>query len=347
MNFMPLHYETMVILICLIILAYSLFGGIIADIWSDMWQMFILAIGMILTLIFIFTNFDFTNFLNSTIFNDGLNLNQLFTISNGGLINLATIVALGFGNILAIDFNTRIFSAKSSISAKKGCYFGGFLTLIIGLPFALLPIIFKFLNISIVEGSPVLLTFANNILPTFIAGILISGIISASLSTIDGAMLSMGNIVTQNLLRVQDHLDNTNNQESEKTFLYFSRFSLIPIACISMIFAMLLPSPGILLTVSFDIMFASLLAPFVFGFYLKKPNSSAAFYAILTGFIVRLLFGILSPNSFGIENNIFYLKNSFISADMDGIGTIIAPLFAFIVYYLIYIFSKQSDLKNI
>ena len=68
----------------------------------------------------------------------------------------------------------------------------------------------------------VLLTFANNILPSFIGGILISGIISASLSTIDGAMLSMGNIVTQNLLRVQDHLDNTNNQESEKTFLYLN-----------------------------------------------------------------------------------------------------------------------------
>lgn len=342
MNFIPFHYQTMVIMICLAILMYCLRGGIIADLCSDIWQLSLLVIGIILALIFITLKFDFSNLLASSAFAGGVDLSQLFTVKNGGIINWATIVALGFGNLLAIDFNSRIFAAKSPEAAKKGCYLGGFLTIIICLPFAFLPIIIKFLNIAPLDGVPVLLTFAYNALPAFATGILIAGIIAASLSTIDGAMLSMGNILTQNLLRVQDNLEDQHSEESEKTYLYFSRLSLIPIACLAMIFAILLPSPGVLLTVSFDIMFSGLLAPFVFAFYFKKPNASAAVYAILTGFILRFLFWILTPTSFGVENTILYIPNSLVTASWDGIGTIVSPLAAFIVYGAIYLFSKKS-----
>ncbi len=341
MNFLPFHYETIVILICLMILSYSLFGGIIADVWSDIWQLGLLCVAVLTTLFFLFSDFDFTGLFSSQIFAESFDFSQLSTIGAGGLINWATIIALGFGNILAIDFNSRIFAAKSPDDAKKGSYIGALLTLIIGLPFAFLPVLIKYLNIIPVDGTPILLTFANNVLPTFFVGILISGIIGAALSTIDGAMLSMGNIFTQNLLRIQDNLEDINGIESEKTYLYFSRFSLIPISCLAMTFAILLPSPGILLTLSFDIMFASLLAPFVCAFYFKTTDPNAAIYAIYTGFIVRLLFGILTPTTFGLPNNILYIENSFLTANFDGLGTIIAPLSAFAVYLTIYYFSKN------
>lgn len=347
MNFISIHYQTAVIMICLAIVIYCLRGGIISDLYSDIWQLSLLVIGVILTFIFIALKFDFSNLLSSVAFTGSTSLNQLFTIQNGGMINWATIVALGFGNILAIDFNSRIFAAKSPEAAKKGCYLGGFLTLMICLPFAFLPIIIKFLNIVPAEGVPILLTFASNMLPTIVAGILIAGIIAASLSTIDGAMLSMGNILTQNLLRVQDNLDDQTGEESEKTFLYFSRLSLVPIACLAMIFAILLPSPGVLLTVSFDIMFSSLLAPFVFAFYFKKPNASAAIYAIATGFILRFLFWILTPTAFGVENTILYIPNSFLTSSWDGIGTIVSPLVAFLVYGGIYLFSKKLQSRKL
>ncbi|MFA5842843.1 MAG: sodium:solute symporter [Candidatus Gracilibacteria bacterium] len=342
MNFIPFHYETLVILTCLAILLYCLRGGIISDLYSDLWQLSLLTVGIVGTFIFILWKFDFTTFFGSSVFTESTDLSQLSTLANGGLINWATIVALGFGNLLAIDFNSRIFAAQSSRAAQKGCYWGGFLTLLIGLPFAFLAPILHFLNVVPSEGMPVLLTFTTTLLPPVIAGFLLAGIIAAALSTIDGAMLSMGNILTQNLLRIQDDLEDQENEESEKTFLYLSRLSLAPIACIAMIFAILLPSPGVLLTVAFDIMFSSLLAPFVFAFYLKKPNITAALYSISTGFLIRFLFWIFTPTSFGVENSILYIPNSFLSANWDGMGTILSPLIALIVYALIYSFSKNS-----
>lgn len=342
LNFAPIHYQTAVILICLTILVYCLRGGILSDLYSDLWQLAILAIGTVATFFFVVYNFDFANFFGSEVFAKSVHGSQLFTLQNGGLVNWATIVALGFGNILAIDFNTRIFAARSPRAAEQGCYWGAFLTLLLGLPFAFLPVIIQFLNVVPVEGTPILLTFAQNHLPPFLTGLLISGIIAASLSTIDGAMLSMGNLVTQNLLRVQDNLDHLPGEEAEKTYLYFSRLSLVPIACLAMIFAILLPSPGVLLTISFDILFASLLAPFVFAFYFKKPNATAALYAILTGFLVRFIFGMLTPTSFGIENTLFYLKNSLVTASWDGVGTLVSPLVSFAVYGLVLLWSKKS-----
>lgn len=347
MNFISIHYQTAVILICLAILIYCLRGGIIADLYSDIWQLSLLVAGMIAVVIFVALNFDFSGLFSSPAFTENVGLNQLFTIQNGGMINWATIVALGFGNLLAIDFNSRVFAAKSPSAAKKGCYWGSLLTLIIGLPFAFLPIIIKFLNIVPVEGVPILLTFANSTLPIVLTGVLIAGIVAASLSTIDGAMLSMGNVLTQNLLRVQDNLVDQRNEESEKTYLYFSRLSLVPIACLAMIFAILLPSPGVLLTVSFDIMFSSLLAPFVFAFYLKKPNATAAIYAIAAGFIVRFLFWILTPTAFGVENTILYIPNSFMTANFDGIGTIAAPIIAFAVYGSVHFLSRKSQTRKL
>ena len=128
-------------------------------------------------------------------------------------------------------------------------------------------------------------------------------IVGVSLSTIDGAILSMGNILAHNVLNIKEGLKKVSSADYEKTYLYFTRLSLVPIAGIGMIFAMLLPSPGILLTVAFDIMFASLLVPFVFAFISKKPDSNAALWAIICGGISRVLFAIFSPTSFGVDMN--------------------------------------------
>ena len=160
-----------------------------------------------------------------------------------------------------------------------------------------------------------------------------------------GIILSMGNILAHNVLNIKEGLKKVSSADYEKTYLYFTRLSLVPIAGIGMIFAMLLPSPGILLTVAFDIMFASLLVPFVFAFISKKPDSNAALWAIICGGISRVLFAIFSPTSFGVDNTFFYIENSIITTSLDGLGTIISPLIALVVY--LYVASQTGkERKN-
>lgn len=129
--FFPIGYESAVILSVLIILLYIMRGGIISDIYSDVFQMAILTIGIVLSFSVLFFRFVGMNILPTDAIAQKFSLNQLFSVPDGALINWATIIALGFGNLIAIDFGSRIFSAKSPKAAKQGCYFASFLTLIL------------------------------------------------------------------------------------------------------------------------------------------------------------------------------------------------------------------------
>ena len=345
--FFNVNYQTSVALICLVAVLYSIRGGILSDILSDYFQVALLVIGGLLTFGYLFFKYDLAQFFNSEIFSSGLSLTQLTQNADGALINWATIFALGLGNLLAIDFVARILSAKSSGTARKACFLGGALTLILGIPFSILPLLLQWLNFVPAGEAPVLMAFALETMPVIVTLFLTCGIIGVSLSTIDGAMLSMGNVLSHNLLNIKKDLrwGENNSAEAEKSHLYFSRLALIPIAGAAVIFAMLLPSPGALIAVAFDIMFAGLLVPFVFAFIFKKVYAKAAFYAIVVGSLVRLLFAALTPTSFGIDNGFFYVENSIISPALDGFGTFLAPLVALYVYLLVHCIMVIKDKK--
>lgn len=150
----------------------------------------------------------------------------------------------------------------------------------------------------------------------------------------------MGNILSRNILQIKPELSNENNTETEKSVLYFLRISLLPITFSAMIFALLMPSPGALLSVSFDITFAALLVPFVFAFSGKYAYAKAAMYAIIFGGVSRIIFATLTPTLFGMPNPL-YISNTFIPPAFDGLGTIISPLLAFIAYLIIVISRKK------
>ena len=337
-TFFAIKYESAVIVICLAVCLYCFRGGIISDIWSDIFQMFVLVASMVGVSIYLVINYDILNNFFST-FQAAAGSAQMFTISGGGLINWASLIALGFGNIIAIDFVQRIFAARSPKAAQRGCYLAGFLTLLIGIPFSLLAISLAQIN----AGNDTALTFfdfTQTILPPWLGALLISGVICAALSTVDGAILSMSNILTRNILNIKPELETQEPQQAEQTALYFLRLSTIPIACCAMIFAILLPSPGILLSVAFDLTFAGLLIPFIFAlFWPNFSNNQAALYAMIVGIGSRAFFATLTPTAFGLTNP-FYITNNFFPASLDGLGTMIAPLLALATYLIIAFGSK-------
>jgi len=343
MLFFPLKYQTIVILISIAVLIYSIRGGIISDTLSDIFQVGVLSLGVVFGVAFLLFKYGLGIFTSSA-FAQGVSLTQLTAIPEGALINWATIFALAFGNLLAIDFTARVFSAKSPEAAKKGCYYGGWGTLLLGVPFSLFCLYALHLGIAPVAGVPMFLTFSEQVFPLMVSVLLVSGIIAVSLSTIDGAMLSMGNIIARNIFSVRYEEDTKGDSSYlEKILLYFSRISMLPVAAAGMLLALLLPYPGILLTVAFDIMFAGCLVPFVAAFVQENPSRRAAYAAIIVGSVVRLGFALLTPTSFGVENTAFYIENALFTIDWDGTGTFIAPLMSLIAFLVV---SKTKPGKS-
>jgi Na+/proline symporter len=122
------------------------------------------------------------------------------------------------------------------------------------------------------------------------------GIVSASVSTASGAILAMGTVFSHNIMR---HLEvYIPNIVTERNLVLTARLSMIPLVMISTIIAAYYKSggaTGYLLTVAFDVVLATAVAPIFGAFYTKKPSSRAALGSILLGAMTRIILEFSLP----------------------------------------------------
>ena len=116
--FLGMPYWLGVVLIAAIAVAYTGTGGLIADAYTAIIQMSLILVGAI----GLFVWMTSTHGLNIAEGTGPFALGQLSDPAQGAVINWATLIALGIGDIVAIDFMARVFSAKSPEAARKACF---------------------------------------------------------------------------------------------------------------------------------------------------------------------------------------------------------------------------------
>src|SRR5207249_3737820 len=142
----------------------------------------------------------------------------------------------------------RVFAAKSPETARHGCYYAGVITLIIGVSATILGIA----SISSVPNAAdprmVLPALGISTLPYWMGMMVFIGVLGASMSTANGAMLVISVVSARNIFQRYRKFEITDSK-----MLTLSRVFAIPTAAAAMIFAWVRPEPGILLVVAFDI----------------------------------------------------------------------------------------------
>ena len=132
-----------IVISALVIVAYTIAGGLFASAWTNLFQVY-LAIGAFWAG-FIFFAGGFSGVEWDTIYNNAppefMDITGLTDIANGALINWAGILALGLGDIVALDFMERVFAARDPKTAQRGAFMGGALTLFTVLPTSMLGIV--------------------------------------------------------------------------------------------------------------------------------------------------------------------------------------------------------------
>jgi Na+/proline symporter len=131
--------------------------------------------------------------------------------------NWCTIFILGFGNMAALDFQARCMAAKGPRIARIACILAGCFTVFIGVPFAYMGAITRVsygpdsvygdftadtcssaLGLpTCAQWNPVPKAFIKMLVhnaPPVLGGWCLVGIIAASMSTADGAILAMGTV---------------------------------------------------------------------------------------------------------------------------------------------------------
>ena len=307
-------YLFMLISIAIIILMYATTGGFIASVSTSVFQVFVFIIGILLSFFWLTTEYGWANMM-SQVPDTYKNLDGLVKVKNGSLANWAAIVSMALGDIVAIDFIQRVISSKSPQSAQKGCYFGGILTLLVGIPTALIGL-YAF-HLDKLGNKNLLVDIALNNVPEMVGILLILGIIGASMSTAAGVILDLSNIITRNLIQKY-----SSGIKNNKKILHLARLIAIPTMVLASTIAYYHPKPGILLILAFDIVLAGCFVPLLLGIYWKKANTIAAITSIIFGAILRLTLFLIIPDS------------------LSGLDTLLTPL---IILFLFIIISLKTQ----
>ena len=172
---------------------------------------------------------------------------------NAILFNWATIFVLGFGNLAALDFQARCMAARTPLQARIGCILGGLLTFFVGIPFAYLGAITRYYygpdskyaefeadTCSTILDLPTcaawkpdpkaFIKLLTTEPPAFLGAWGLLGIVAASMSTSDGAILALGTVFSHNVVRHFVEFDDTK-------LLMISRIVTVPFAFIAMAIA--------------------------------------------------------------------------------------------------------------
>ncbi|MEM6435008.1 MAG: sodium:solute symporter family protein [Cyanobacteria bacterium P01_D01_bin.115] len=329
-TFLGMSYVGGITLLAALVFAYTVSGGLFAVAYTDAIQILIAVVGTFGLLAYVVTNFG----LEIAPGMGPLALEQLTSVGAGAAINWASLLALGFGNMVAIDFMARIFAAESPETAQKACFTASAGTLIIGIPFSILALSAGGIleQVGVVPDGPVLFALLQNVVPPVLGLMVLAAILSASLSTADGAILGTSSVLAHNVFGIRHGV--THGGAGGDRLLLVTRLMAIVITLLGVFLGLRVPQTGVLLLLGFDLGFAGLVVPLLGGLFWVQATRQGALACIIAGSVTRLVFFALMPTMFGIENTLFYIPNDLFTLDFDGFPTLISPLVGLIAFVI-------------
>ncbi|MGB3295586.1 MAG: sodium:solute symporter family protein [Phormidesmis sp.] len=332
-TFLGLSYFGGVTLVAALVLVYTVSGGLFAVAYTDAIQVAIALIGSLSLIGFINANFG----IDIPAGMGPFDFEQLTVPASGAVVNWATILALGLGDIVAIDFMARIFAADSPATAQRACFIGCAGTLIIGIPFSLIALSSNRIleEAGVVPDGPILFALLGSVIPSFLGLLVIMAIMSASLSTADGAILGTSSVIAHNVMGIGQGDSHANPNVGGDQLLKITRLMAVGMTLLGVFFAIRVPQTGVLLLLAFDLGFAGLIVPLTGGLFWSKSTWQGALSCIIIGSLTRLIFFVLTPMMFGVENTLFYIPNGLISETFDGFPTLISPIVGLIVFVVV------------
>ena len=332
-----MEYVWALIIISVFIFVYTVAGGLFSCAATDIVQIYPALFGFVGCWLWLQFHYGW-DFFASAIPPEFLDLSGLTKVENGALVNWAGILALGFGDIVALDFMERIFSSRDGKTAQISCFYAAVLTLLSGVASAFVGLFGLKLFPEVADTRMIMPSMAMTAVPFIFGLFMMAGVIGAGASTANGGILGVStvmgrNILQKNILRWYRNMQGTalhveHTEEARKRFdaklLMVSRLMAIPVVAVAIWLAYVKPEPGILLVLAFDVVFAGCLVPLVLGIWWKKANTPGALAAIVVGSLLRL-----------------YLYYN-IPEELAGLDTMIPPVVSLLVMVPVSLMTQQQ-----
>lgn len=324
------EYLTALIILSIILFAYTTSGGLYSVVASDIVQIYPVVFGFFAAVLWLFYTYGWGHFV-SAIPTGHFDLSGLTSIKQGALTNWAGILALGLGDVVALDFMERVFASRNAQTARRACFYGATLTLLVGLAASFMGLMALTLAPGITDSRMVLPTMATSHLPFFLGLLVMGGIVGAGLSTANGGFLGVAsvfgrNMMQRNVLQIYKKKYTPDDKKVlDQRLLVATRLMGIPVIAAAVYVAIIRPEPGILLVLAFDVVFAGCFVPLTLGLFWKKANTLGALAAVVVGSVLRLYLYINIPEH------------------LAGLDTLIPPVVSLLVMVPVSLMTQKQD----
>lgn len=296
--------STVIVVVGAVIMIYTIAGGLFAATWNDVMHMGVMVTGFGAALIFLLAATPAEAV--STAFDRGFSWAPLYDMDAGALPMWATLIALGVGDVVALDFMERVFAAKTGRHARVACITSGVAVILLGIAIGTIGLLAA--GVESDGGNP-FLTYVQAQLPAGIQTMVFMALIAACVSTCDGVLMACSSAFTRNVVQT-----NFPRLVPQHRLLVFSRVCLIPLTIFACVLAIIRPDPGDLLVLAFEVVLASCFVPLVLGIYWTGATARAALWSIIAGSLLRVAAYFLVPPS------------------LAGLDTLLPPVAALIVF---------------
>jgi SSS family transporter len=278
-----------------VVVTYTVLGGILAVVWTDTIQMVIIFIGLIMMVIVgvnLVGGFDVISTHTPDHFWE-------FTPSDhNGLSWLAYAamwVGMALGNIPSPDIAQRAFVAKDAKTAQQGMVTAGLLYWTVGL----VPVFLALIGITMIELgllSPDIITqigddsellipmLAKRLFGPVGLGIFAGSLIAAVLSSASTSLFATAVLMSNDLFKPLFM-----KEPNDRKLVVVTRLSVVIVGLLSIVIGLLSDNLYDLTIFAFTLLFGILFFPFVLALTTKWINSYGALAGMITGLLVNLV----------------------------------------------------------
>ncbi len=292
----PGYLEVMMTILLLIVVAYTILGGMLSVLVTDYLQFIVMSIGLIAVTCLFLYNYGWNALTDNLMEKYGARAFNPFIGGQYGWDRVCLDIFLAFASVLTWQtMITRVLAARDT-KTGQGIYRGTspFFLVRFAIP-ALFGIVafYYFRGGGALPSSDILAMPAMiaAVVPVGLLGILIAAMLAADMSTNSSYLLAWSSVIYNDILEPFHR-----NKWSEKRGLRVNRMLVGAIGIFLLLYGLWYPLKGdlwVYLQITGTIYLASMSVILIAGCYWRKANNWGAIAAILAGAIIPITFLIM------------------------------------------------------
>ena len=298
------NYEFSIIIGAIIIVAYTILGGILAVAWTDFFQIVIVLLGLIIMFPLAVKSAGGWGAVKAA------TPPEFFDVfmSKGATVGdhlwwWGALLGVGLGTMAGPDLYQRAIIAKTGKIASTASVTSGIGYWLLGC----IPVFLGFVGITLVsqgvlsadvvdeDSEQIILMLARLVLHPTVAGIFIASLLAAVMSTADSAIFATAAVMGNDI--VKPIYEKTKGKElSDKGLISVTRYSIVGFTLLAFLIGISWPTMYDLLIIGFQLLFHMLWFPLILGVYWKSANTTGAVWGMGVGFVIAMVWLISSGN---------------------------------------------------